>query len=76
MKTYASKENQPDNANFLIQIQYRHNSSWQGRIVWMDKKKTLIFRSFLELAILMREALGGADSVDQTMEWEEHKEVL
>lgn len=60
---------------FLIQIQYRQNSSWQGRIVWLDTKKTMVFRSFLELGMLMREALG-ADNADQTSTWETRKEVL
>lgn len=62
-------------ARFLIQIQFRHNSSWQGRIVWLDTKKTMVFRSFLELGMLMRQALG-AENADQTSAWETREEVL
>ena len=46
MQKDGSRESQSDNAIFLIQIQYRHNSSWQGRIVWLDKKQTLVFAVF------------------------------
>lgn len=63
-------------ANFLIQIQYRHNSSWQGRIVWLDTKKTVVFRSFMELAMLMQEALGPASCIDQLNAWEKREDVL
>jgi|GEM_PF-875014 hypothetical protein len=76
MQKDGSRESQSDNAIFLIQIQYRHNSSWQGRIVWLDKKQTLVFRSFLELVMLIKEALGGADAVDHVTDWGKHKEVL
>lgn len=62
-------------ANFLIQIQYRHNSSWQGRILWLDTKKTVLFRSFMELAMLMQEALVEGNSVDQQCAWEMRQEV-
>ncbi|MGI5881362.1 MAG: hypothetical protein ACOX6L_12425 [Syntrophomonadaceae bacterium] len=76
MQTDGSQENKLNKANFLIQIQYRHNSSWQGRIIWLDTKQTLVFRSFLELAMLIREALGGADGIDQPIEWEKLKDIL
>jgi len=63
-------------ASFLIQVQYRHNSSWQGRIVWLDTKKTLVFRSFLELVMLMQEALDERGGVDQQCVWAKRQEVL
>jgi hypothetical protein len=63
-------------ANFLIQVQYRHNSSWQGRIVWLDTKKTVVFRSFMELVMLMQEALGQTSCVDQLNAWEKREDVL
>lgn len=63
-------------ASFLIQVQYRNNSSWQGRIVWLDTKKTLVFRSFLELVMLMQEALDERGGVDQQCVWAKRQEVL
>lgn len=63
-------------ARFLIQIQYRHNSTWQGRVVWLDTKQTVVFRSFMELAMLMWEALGAERCIDQLDAWEIRGEVL
>lgn len=62
--------------NFLIQVQYRQNSSWQGRIVWLDTKKTMVFRSFMELVMLMQEALGITSCIDQLNAWEKRKDAL
>ncbi len=63
-------------ANFLIQVQYRHNSSWQGRIVWLDTKQTIVFRSFMELVMLMQEALQEDHSVNQQCIWDMRQDVL
>ncbi len=62
--------------NFLIQVQYRQNSSWQGRIVWLDTKKTMVFRCFMELVMLMQEALGITSCIDQLNAWEKRKDAL
>lgn len=55
-----SKEERENNdhsgATFLVRIQYRQNSSWQGTIQWLEEKKTKQFRSELELIMLMNEA--------------------
>lgn len=45
-------------ATFRIEILFRQNSSWQGRIVWMENKKEVTFRSVLELLIILDEALA------------------
>ena len=45
MQPHESQKPSPG-ANFLIQVQYRHNSSWQGRIVWLDTKKSMVFLQF------------------------------
>lgn len=63
-------------AKFLIRVQYRHNSSWQGHIVWLDTRRTIGFRSFLELVMLMQEAVGERNGVDQQCAWEMRQEVL
>ena len=63
-------------AIILIQFHYRHNSSWQRRLLWLETKKTMVFRSFMELALLMQEALGSASCIDQLNAWEKRQEVL
>lgn len=51
-------ENKGDRATFIVQVQYRQNASWQGKLIWVDKKKTVCFRSVLELIKLMDSAVG------------------
>lgn len=38
-----------DLGTFVIRIQQRQHSSWQGRVTWLDKDRTVSFRSALEL---------------------------
>lgn len=38
-----------DKSTFLVHIVSRRNSTWQGTVTWMEKKKTENFRSMLEL---------------------------
>jgi len=49
-----------DLGTFIIRVQHRQNSSWQGRITWMDKNKTLYFRSVWEMIKLIGSALETA----------------
>ncbi len=44
-------------ASFLIRVQFRQNSSWQGTLVWMEHKESCAFRSLLELLNLLADAL-------------------
>lgn len=46
-----------DLGTFLVHVQHRQNSSWQGRITWVDQKKTVYFRSALEMMKLVSDAL-------------------
>ncbi len=46
-----------DLGTFIIRVQHRQNSSWQGRITWMDKNKTVCFRSIWEIIKLVAGAL-------------------
>lgn len=41
-----------DLGTFIIRVQHRQNSSWQGRITWMDEDKTVYFRSMWELSLI------------------------
>jgi hypothetical protein len=51
-----------DLGNFIIRVQHRQNSSWQGRITWVDQNKTVYFRSIWEMVKLVENAL---DTVSQ-----------
>ncbi|WP_434309825.1 hypothetical protein [Hominifimenecus sp. rT4P-3] len=46
-----------DMGTFIIRVQHRQNSSWQGRITWADKNKTVNFRSIWEMIKLIAGAL-------------------
>ena len=46
-----------DLGTFIIRVQHRQNSSWQGRITWVEEDKTLYFRSVWEMMKLIEEAL-------------------
>ena len=43
--------------SFVIRIQHRQNSSWQGQITWIDQNRTVNFRSAWEMMKLIDEAL-------------------
>lgn len=44
--------------NFVIKVQHRQNGSWQGRITWTEKNRTLCFRSAWELLKLIDSAVN------------------
>jgi len=54
-------EKHGDLGTFIIRVQQRQNSSWQGRITWMDEDKSVNFRSIWEMIHLMEEAIGPED---------------
>lgn len=63
---------------FMVRVQYRQNSSWQGTIQWLEEKKTVQFRSLLEMTLLMNEALEKSGLTDESSEcrtWEEKEGV-
>lgn len=45
-------------ATFRIRIRFRRNASWQGTVTWLEKGRTLHFRSALELLGLMGSAVA------------------
>jgi len=44
-------------ATFELQVLFRQHSSWQGIIIWRERKQEQSFRSVLELVMLMDSAL-------------------
>jgi len=51
-------------ADFLIKVMYRKNYTWQGEVHWLDADRKMRFRSYLELFMLLQEAmeLSGSPS--------------
>lgn len=61
-----------DGGTFLIQVQYNQNSTWQGKILWVEKNKTQYFRSALEMLMLMESGMK-----DEILKNEKHnKQIL
>ena len=62
---------------FIIRVQHRQNSSWQGRITWMETNRTLCFRSVWEMIKLIASAVetpeqaGEGDEKEQSWFGEE-----
>lgn len=58
-----------DIGTFIVRVQHRQNSSWQGRLTWMEKDQTLSFRSVWEMIKQIESAMdtisdqGGADDM-------------
>ena len=48
-------------ATFVIQVQYRQNSSWQGQVIWAEGNRCEHFRSALELMKLIDGAMDEAE---------------
>jgi len=48
-------------ATFQLRILFRQNASWQGSLIWVDKRMDAQFRSVLELIWLMDSALTSQE---------------
>jgi len=48
-------------ATFEVQVLFRQHTSWQGVIIWKERKLEQSFRSVLELVMLMDSALRDAE---------------
>ena len=63
-----------DLGTFIIRVQHRQNSSWQGKVTWMDQDKTISFRSVWELIQLLASALNTIEGEGGELEaksWED-----
>lgn len=61
MKDESLSGYQPsEKGTFIIHIQCRKHATWQGTVVWADKKQSKQFRSALELLKLMDDALENS----------------
>ena len=59
-----------DLGTFIVRVQHRQNSSWQGRITWVEEDKTVYFRSVWEMMKLIEEALGETEET-QDPSWKD-----
>ncbi len=78
--TKQSSLNTTEDSVFLIRVQFRRNTSWQGTLQSMNSRKSCIFRSVLEMGYLIyRERLTalGCDGEKgfQLPSWDAKEEV-
>ena len=61
-----------DMGSFIIRVQQRQNSSMQGRLTWVEKNKTVYFRSVWELIRLIDSAVEMNSPQEEDMpSWED-----
>lgn len=53
-----------DIGTFIIRVQHRQNSSWQGLVTWAEENKTVSFRSALELIKILDEVITTDEKED------------
>ena len=53
-----------DIGTFIVRVQHRQNSSWQGRITWMEEDRTIQFRSVWEMIKLIESAVDRVSHED------------
>lgn len=59
-----------DMGTFVIRVQHRQHSSWQGRVTWLEEDKSVYFRSALELIKIID---GALDQSEQSSAKEENE---
>lgn len=54
-----------DIGTFIVRVQHRQNSSWQGRITWTEENKTIQFRSIWEMIKLIESAVNSVSEPEE-----------
>ena len=62
-----------DLGSFIIRVQHRQNSSWQGWIKWMEQDKKLYFRTIWEMIKLIDSAVETTEARDEVSWFEGNK---
>ncbi len=64
-----------DIGTFVVRVQHRQNSSWQGRITWLEEDKTVQFRSVWEMIKLIESAVDKVTPPEDLAdaEWDDPK---
>jgi len=72
MKDESLLNKHGDLGTFIVRVQHRQNSSWQGRITWMEQDKTINFRSVWEMVKLIENAVDSVcdeEDREETPQW-------
>lgn len=74
MDTRRVQERKGDKGTFIVQVKYRQNATWQGEVIWTERKQKQYFRSALELLKLIDSALeaGEEEKKDSDEKLEEY----
>lgn len=48
-----------DLGTFIVRVQHRQNSSWQGAVTWVESEQTVHFRSIWEMIKLVESAMDS-----------------
>lgn len=59
-------------ATFILKIHFRQNATWQGEIIWMEKKRSAYFRSALEMLFILSGVLSE-ETAEKSTEQRERK---
>ncbi len=54
-----------DLGSFIVRVQHRQNSSWQGTLTWMEQEQTVHFRSIWEMIKLIESAINSSGDPNQ-----------
>lgn len=57
-------------ATFVVRVLFWRNGTWQGTICWKERRVQVSFRSFLEMLLLMHEAVNHGER------WKEEEDSL
>lgn len=68
-------KNNGEQGTFIIRVEQRQHSSWQGRVTWVEEGKTENFRSALELLKMIDGALDGSDIKEDAEEENQERAV-
>ena len=68
-------KNNGEKGTFIIRVEQRQHSSWQGRVTWVEEGKTENFRSALELLKMIDGALDGRDIKEDAEEENQERAV-
>lgn len=47
-------------ATLILRVQFRQNASWQGNLAWLEARRSMAFRSVLEMTRLLDQAVQQA----------------
>ncbi len=59
MSIHNIQDKRGDKGTFIVQVQYRQNSTWQGQVIWAEQNRKEHFRSALELMKLIDGAMSS-----------------